>query len=681
MPVIHRLKHNFTAGEISPLTSALVDFSRFKNGCLVMKNMMSIAQGPATRRTGFEFIYNLSLLGFDHNDPQVRFVPFIHSEEFTYELIFFMHTDGIPRMIIAADDGLIIYPDPVEPFCPPDAILAITYTGPNDYDMDIPLESGEGISVFHVSTDDPPVRTELIPTEDYTVTINDPRPHTLTVTEGTTSIPNNGELDILRRNLNSPGDIVALEIEGLDIKNFDYAQSGDELHIAQSTLQPGIIKRYGHYCWESVELTLTDQPEEWDDTNGWPELVTFFQQRLVYACTTLQTHSLWLSRAGDFHNFTEDTNDDTAFSMAINSETQNKIQWLQARRALNLSTLASEWTITGATSYALTYQNILSERHTNNGSERIKPLAVNFATLFVERHGRNINEFVYDYTFDSYRVNDLSILAPHLTDEASVISWAYQQTPYSIVWAALEDGTLIALTYQRDQKIVGWHRHDTQGEIIEIGVRPSKVHREDEVLVCVKRTNGYFLERKTVEFRKTRAIDGHFLDSYDTYEGDPVNKVTGLDHLEGETVDILVDGAVHPSVLVYDGTVKLNNYYSKVVAGLNYESEIRPTVHDIALQDGTAIGRVHRIIDIELNFHESLGCIIGRADQEDGDYEEVVPFRIPGDLMGQAVPLFNGIKHLAFPEGYDRKAEYFIKQTQPLPMTILSVVDVVEVGD
>jgi hypothetical protein len=37
--------------------------------------------------------------------------------------------------------------------------------------------------------------------------------------------------------------------------------------------------------------------------------------------------------------------------------------------------------------------------------------------------------------------------------------------------------------------------------------------------------------------------------------------------------------------------------------------------------------------------------------------------------------------HLGFPEGYDRDIRYFVKQKQPLPLTILSVTDVVEVND
>lgn len=700
MPVIHRLKHNFTAGEISPLTSALVDFSRFKNSCLVMKNMMSIAQGPVTRRTGFEFLFDLTTLGLDVNNLQVRLIPFIHSEEFTYELVFFMHTDGIPRMVVAWNSGLILHGSTVRP-CPPTRIETIAYTGPGAYNVD-PANADVYLTnayhVFHANTagDGSVVELEMGPEPwnahvdgDFWWELEDPTPpvtdHVLHITENVTSIPNSGELRLYKRNLNAnPNEVVILELDGLDILNFDYAQSGDELHTAQGDLRPHIITRRGHYCWEWNELTVTAEPSVWTDTNGWPELVTFFQQRLVYACTTLKTHTCWVSYAGDYHNFTEDSSKARAFSFSINSETQNKIQWLLARRSLNLSTLGSEWTVTGATSFALTFENVLSERHTNNGSERIKPLSVNFATLFIERHGRNVNEFVYDYTFDSYKVNDLSILAPHLTENFSIISWAYQQAPYSIIWAVLSDGTMIALTYQRDQKVVGWHRHDTDGTFLDVGVRPSKDHREDEVFVCVQRDDRVYLERKSTEFNgvdRIYATYGKFLDSYQTYDGSPVNTVTGLDRLEGKVVDILTDGAVHPQRTVVGGAISLNAEYSVITVGLPYVSEIRPTVHDIGLPDGTAQGRMQRVINIDVNFYKSLGCSLGRSDQEDGDFEEDIPFRVPGDLMGQPVPLFNGIKHLSFPEGYDRKAEYFIKQIQPLPMTVLSVIDVVEVGD
>jgi hypothetical protein len=120
--------------------------------------------------------------------------------------------------------------------------------------------------------------------------------------------------------------------------------------------------------------------------------------------------------------------------------------------------------------------------------------------------------------------------------------------------------------------------------------------------------------------------------------------------------------------------------YHHVVVGLKYVTEIRPYLMDIPQRDGTSFGRMQRVVNLDINFYDSLGVIIGRNDSEDGDVHlEEIPFRVPGNLTGNPVPLFNGEKHISYPEGFDRNTEYFIRQEQPLPMTILGVVDTVEV--
>jgi len=339
-----------------------------------------------------------------------------------------------------------------------------------------------------------------------------------------------------------PGDIVFLELTDFDLEEIDYAQSGDELYIAQTGLAPHIITRHDHDCWELSQITFTDQPGDWDADKGWPETVTFFQQRLVYGCNILKTHTVWCSKASDFHVFTTGTDDDDGFSFTLDSGTQNKIQWMSARKTLNIGTLGNEWIVTGATTQAITPTNLLAERQTNNGSERLKPLTVNFANLFVERHGRSVNEFVYDYTFDSYKVVDLSILAPHLTESYSVIDWAYQQTPYNIVWSTLESGDLLGMTYQRQHKVVGWHKHTTEGLFKAVAVIPNRGSREDDLWAIVRRSNGYLLEKKANEFiGATTSIEGRFLDSFAVYDSVPVDTITGLSHLDGETVSVLAD--------------------------------------------------------------------------------------------------------------------------------------------
>lgn len=591
---VHRLKHTFTAGELSPMMHARSDFERFRNGCRKLYNAVCATQGPAVRRPGFQFIYDLTTIGLDIADPQIRLIPFIFNELQAYVMIFYMHTDGTPRMVLGTGTGLVT----------------------------------------------------------------------------------------------SGGSVVSLTlVSGWDNTAFDWAQSADEMYIAQPGLQPHIIRRTSHTSWTLIAKTFTDQPSDWSASNGWPERVTFHQQRLAFAANTLRRQTIWMSKAGDFDDFgvSSPVIDSDAVTFTLDSGTQNKIQWITSGKSLHVGTLGNEWTVVGGTQTALTPSNILAQRQTNNGSEPNKPLLVGLTTLFVERHGRTVNEFVYDYTFDSYKTSDMAILSPHITQNYSISDWTYQQTPDSIIWCVRADGDLLGITYQRQHKVVGWHHHSTVGAFQAISSIPGDT-REDDVWVATKRIiNGsekYYIEKMEDWFKEEEAEWGRFLDSHLVYEGVAVTTISGLDHLAGEYVDVLADGTVHPPVFVnLSGEITLNNEYSHVVIGLPYETEVWPYNADINTDAGTSFGRMQRITDVYIDIYNSLGMTIGRYDQEDGEYEEEVPFRVPGDLTGQQVPLYTGIVSLAFPEGFDREAAYFVKQTQPLPLTIRGVVDVVEVND
>ena len=683
MPTVHRLKHSFSAGELSPMMDARVDFTRYNNGCKTLLNAVCTTQGPATRRSGFKFIYDLTTLGLDITDPRVRQIPFIFNELQAYDMIFFMHTDGSPRIVFGDGDGLLAYPDPVSDFCPNEVYETITpFTGAATYDCETDISTAADWEVRHVASGG--AETVMVVTTDYTFTVNDPTPHDLIVSNAYTS---DGHIEIWKKQDPAilPGDVVSLTLPAAwDIDNFDWAQSADEMFIAQSGFSPYSIKRWGAYCWELVSLGFTDQPADWSADNGWPERITFHQQRLVFAANTLRRQTVWMSKAGNFTDFGVSGSpvDSDAITFTLDSGTQNKIVWMNSAKALNIGTIGSEWTVVGATRTAITPSNVLAQRQTNLGGEPNKPLMVGITTLFVEKYGRAVNEFVYDFNVDSYTTSDMSILSDHITRDYSITDWTYQQTPDSVIWAVRADGTLLGITYQRQHEVIGWHVHTTDGLFKSITSTPGD-SREDEVWAIVNRTidgaEVYYLEKMAEKFKEDDAINAPFLDSSIKYSGSPASVFTGLDHLEGETVDVLADGTAHPSVVVTSGQVTLNADYSDVLVGMGFDSEVWPNLADIPTQLGTVIGKMQRSTYVDIDFYNTLGGYIGRVDSEDGTtHEEEIIYRVPGDLTGTAVPLWTGIKHLSFPEGFDRKVSYYIKQTQPLPMTIRAAVDTVE---
>ena len=189
----------------------------------------------------------------------------------------------------------------------------------------------------------------------------------------------------------------------------------------------------------------------------------------------------------------------------------------------------------------------------------------------------------------------------------------------------------------------------------------------------------YYVEKMSTQFKGLTTRDARFLDAFSIYEGEPTSTISNLDYMENEMVDILADGAVHPSLTVVDGSIELNKQYSSVVVGQNFVSEVWPNLADISTAEGSVLGRMERVTNLDINFYQTVGAVVGRWDSEDGATEEEVPFRVPADLAGQPVPLFSGMYHYGFQEGFDRSVDYYIKQIQPLPLTVRSVTDSIEV--
>ena len=488
----------------------------------------------------------------------------------------------------------------------------------------------------------------------------------------------------------TPGSIVSITLPaGWDIEHFDYAQSADFMYFAQPDLPPYVIKRYDHYCWTAEEVQFTDPPDDWGpgDEAGYPERVTFHQQRLVFACNRARRQTLWMSKAGSFHDFgvSDPLEDDDSITVTLDSGTQNRIQWILSARTLNVGTLGNEWTLTGGAQLALSPKNVIAVAQSSLGSEPNKAMMAGQILLYVQRYGKVLNEFIYDYNSDSFVSTDILVLANHLTEHYMITDWAYQQTPQSVLWCVREDGRMLGCTFQFQHKVIGWSQHFTKGNILETACIPGQASHGDDVWVLVHRVvdkvNRYYLEKLSEWFIDEEAEWGRFLDCYSTYIGPPVDTLQGLEYLEDQTVSILADGAVHADRVVTNGEIILDKEYSHIVVGLPYLSEVWPIAAEIGLDNGTSEGRTQRISYLNVDFYKSSICEIGRFNPEEGQITEEKSLRWAQDTTGEQVPLFTGKYKFDFMEGYDYESVYFIRQEKPLPLTIRGVVDEVEVND
>ena len=154
-----------------------------------------------------------------------------------------------------------------------------------------------------------------------------------------------------------------------------------------------------------------------------------------------------------------------------------------------------------------------------------------------------------------------------------------------------------------------------------------------------------------------------------TYDSVPTTTISGLDHLEGETISILADGASHANKTVSGGSVTLDRSAQKVHAGLNYDSILQTLRIEAGSAQGVAHSKVKRVNEITVRLHKSLGIEVGGSL----DDLEVLPFRSSAELMGLPVALFTGDKKVEFRDDYNTDGYVYIRQQQPLPLTVLAI--------
>jgi hypothetical protein len=406
---------------------------------------------------------------------------------------------------------------------------------------------------------------------------------------------------------------------------------------------------------------------------GYPRAIGFYEERLYFAGTTGQPQTIFGSVSADFENHTPGTNDDDAINVTIASDQVNVIKHLLPARFLQLLTTSAEFTLSGgAGSEPVTPTNVNVLRETTFGTGNIKPLRAGNSTILIQKGGEKVKEITFDLDTDGLLGVDLTVLADHLA-RGGLTDMVWQQEPELLLWFVHADGRLIGLTYDRANATVGWHEHSLGGNGIVESITAIPSGAEDQVYLSVKRTIDGSTVRHIVYLKSLYfnddVEDAFFVDSGLTYDGSATTTITSLNHLEGETVTILADGAAHADKTVSNGTITLDRSSSKVHVGYGYTSSLETLRMEAGAEDGIAQGKIKRIHGVTARFFQTVGAELG----PDTANLDRLPFRDSSMAMDEAVPLFTGDKEISFPSGYDNDAKIVIRQTQPLPMTILAI--------
>ncbi|MDI7502022.1 hypothetical protein [Cronobacter dublinensis] len=416
---------------------------------------------------------------------------------------------------------------------------------------------------------------------------------------------------------------------------------------------------------------------DWSADRGYPTNVCFYKSRLCFAAR----QKLWFSVASDYENFTPMSNGfevqaDDAINVQIEADATNAVQWMAASSSLLIGTASSEFSCSpSTTTSAFGPDNIQIVQESKYGSKGINAIIVGNTVLFVQRAGRKVRAVTADYQSGTYDSVDLSVIAEHIT-ATGISDFAWQQEPDCVVWVALKNGQLVGLTYNAEQQVIAWHQHDVGGFVESVASIPDPAGDRDDLWLVVRRTvNG--TTRRYVEYMhsswdaKTESLNQAFyVDCGLSYSGAETTTLSGLNHLEGKTVSILTDGAVHPDRVVKSGSISLDWSAKVAHVGLAFRSELISLPIEAGGTSGTAQSKTKRVTEMAIRFVNTLG---GKAGVEGGRHMDVIPSRDYHDLMDVGPGAFTDDRKITMPNQYDTNACVRVVQDQPLPMTICAM--------
>ena len=680
MANLRLMQPSFAAGELTPALHARVDLAKYNVGAKQLKNFFVHAHGGASNRQGTDYV--ATALGV------TRLIPFQYNVEQAYVLEF-----SNLKMRVLKDGALVesggVPLEVVSPF--PTAALAelkfvqsadVMYITHPDYAPRSLTRSSHTVWTFATVSFTPTISapTGLAGSYNGTGSYNIDYKVSAVSAAGEESLPSSA----ITVSADTTGDWEAGKYVSLSwtaVSGADYYKVYKNprgyygyIGIAETT----------SFKDDNISPATDNGPQSaynpFTGAGSYPGVAGIFEQRLIFGRTDNAPQTIWASQTGIFNNFGtgRPLRDTDSIEAALASTQVNEIRWLVPFDELIVFTSGGEWIMTnGDNSDALTPTSVQYKVQGYRGCADVKPIVIGDTVIFVQRGGQVVRDLQYRLESDKYAGSNLSVLSEHLFRNRQIVAWAYQQTPSSIVWVVLDDGSFCSFTYLPEHEVWAWCPQETDGIVEEVASIPGD--EEDEVYFVVKRNiNGSdvrFVEKlHTRDF--TAIEDAFFVDCGLTYDGVAATVISGLDHLVGETVSILADGNVSPQqVVAVGGTITLPQAASVVHVGLPYTSTLETLNVDLTAQGDTLQGKKKVINQVTLRLEDTRELWIG----PDTDHLVQVPFRTD-EGYEEATRLYTGDKRVTIRSSWGTNGRIVIRQSDPLPITILAIIPEVTPG-
>lgn len=420
------------------------------------------------------------------------------------------------------------------------------------------------------------------------------------------------------------------------------------------------------------------------EPSGYADSVALFEERLTYG----KRFSIYASKTGDFESFKLGETADSALQFIQAGGGQaNDIVWLsEGDGALIIGTTGGIRALSGSgIDEALTPSSFKNRKSRTYGCARIAPVEAGSSFLYVTRSRKSIAELAQGNS-GKFVSDDIGQVSEHICKQG-VVTIAFQSDPDPLLWFPLENGEMGGFTYQPSQEVRGMHRHRLGGTftgsdwaIVESCIVTPGQEGVDDVWMIVKRTIGgvtkRYIEIMTPPFEYGAVRDAFQVDCGLSYSGVVVGTVTGLSHLNGETVDVLAGGIVYRGLTVSAGSLTLPGGATATVwsVGLPFSSEADTLELDVGGKDGTVIGRRKKVHKVIFSLFETDTTGLEIASLLKGRWETAkIPSIVPPDGSAN---LFTGNIDVPVEDSWEGQARITIRHRNPTPCTIRAITPV-----
>lgn len=728
MAQVRTLSRSFAGGEVTPEFYGRIDDIKYQTGLATCRNFITLPHGPVANRAGFGFVREVK-----DSARKTRLIPFSYSTTQTMVLEFGhlylrFHTLGATLL-----QGTPAAYDNATPYTPGDLVTSggtnyyciANTTGnapPNGtywyaqpasgvYEIPTPFAEADLFDLHYVQSADvlTLVHPSYLPRElrrlgavewvisqiAFSSLLSPPTAVGAVATPGTSpstpttqtyvvsSVGPNG-LDESTYSAVATCSNNLLDDGAFNTISWTAASGATRYYIYK--LVNGLYGYIGQtsgvtFVDENIAADVSVTPPEINDpflgANNYPAAVSYFEQRRAFGGTNRAPQTLWMTRSGTESNlnYSIPTRDDDSIQFRIAAREANTIRHIVPLQELILLTSSAEWRVTSINTDAITPTSISVKPQSYVGANNVQPVIVNNNLIFAASRGGHVREMGYSSNVGGYLTGDMSLRAPHLFDNLEVNDMAFSKAPQQIVWMVSSNGKLLGLTYVPEHAIGSWHQHDTDGLFESCCVVSEDA--EDYLYVVVKRTiDGQ--TKRYVERMASRQFadpeDAFFVDSGLTYDSTPTDTISGLNHLEGKTVSILADGAVHPQRVVTSGAISLDNEASVIHIGLPIVADMKtlPLAYEA---EAYGQGRVKNVNKVWLRVFRSSGIFAGPSADKLVEYKQRTTevYGAPPELKSQEV-------EITLTPTWADSGSVFVRQSDPLPLTVVAMTLEVSTG-